>query len=305
MKCRVDNFFDAMTYILTMDSQFYASDITTLYHYTNNSTAQKNILKDPAYIDFRLTKVKDFLDKNEGNAILEPYLHACGHLVSDSKISSEFHEILISFRPNSLKNRENTWVLCFSKNGNSKFLKERYSAKESAILSFHSEYFENLEFEKLDVRCRLIQVCYSFPKMKQVFEKIMKKLYCCYHCEIENGMPKKDAKNWVTRCLHSIFDEYSLHYKDATYKKEEEIRLICQPNPEFCGSSIPQYQPTFFYGTDGKLHLSLPRKRFLKNVLDDICWQNSSKLNSAIISYEELRRESTKAMAAQNRNKDI
>ena len=52
----------------------------SLYHYTKSQNKAKIVNEEHGSVTFRLTKVSDFLDKNEGIYILEPYYHAFGYL---------------------------------------------------------------------------------------------------------------------------------------------------------------------------------------------------------------------------------
>ena len=66
------------------------------FHYTRNEIKEK--IAGENSVELKLSLVEDFLDKNEGLQILEPYYHACGILYDEKSIDESFYKILISIR---------------------------------------------------------------------------------------------------------------------------------------------------------------------------------------------------------------
>ena len=108
-------------------------NLQNLFHYTRKANIDK--IDAGSFIRLRFSKVTDFLDKNEGSSILEPFYHACGSLYDKDIIDKTFFDIArnISYKE-IIKQRKHVYIICFSKNGCSPFLKERYSAKDGILI---------------------------------------------------------------------------------------------------------------------------------------------------------------------------
>lgn len=197
-----------------------------LFHYTKNENKEKIVCSN--HIELKFSLAKDFLDKNEGIQILEPFYHACGILYEEDKIDVHFYNLLKSItQKDLLSGTQGCWIFCFSKNGNSSFLKRRYAAQNGWILSFPVTLYDDICIEIPDCldEFDLFDVEYSF---KKVVNKIKTKLLKCYQlyqeviCDDKYDVFKEEILQWLMRC--------SFSYKGTDYKFEEEIRLLVRCN---------------------------------------------------------------------------
>lgn len=198
---------------------------TQYYHYT--FAKGKEGIVHGKELEFLMSKTTDFLDRNEGTSILEPYYHACGHLYETGKIDSDFFMIARSITAGMLRrHHSNLWALCLTPHGCSTFMKERYAPKDGWIISFQSLALHDLQcdFPKKYGRFESIQIQYSFNEMQRLMEDILKKSYDAYKkdlaLKIQNA--KKELRNWLLRVLYY----YGLRYKAAEYEHEGELRLL-------------------------------------------------------------------------------
>ena len=76
--------FRAECAVLVNCFKHYPKRALQYYHYTNGKS-KANIVNGRV-LDFCLSNTRDFLDKNEGTAILEPYYHACGRLYETGRL---------------------------------------------------------------------------------------------------------------------------------------------------------------------------------------------------------------------------
>lgn len=268
----------------------------TLFHYTHNSKKEKIVGKNK--VVFKLSRVDKFLDKNEGYQILEPYYHACGHLYEIGAIDKDFYLTLISIKEQDLQRRlSNVWVICFSKNGCSEFMKRRYAAGDGWILgiSFHrmhtidtgifsAEYNSNSDYNnEFFGDFSLLEVRYSFEEMFEFIKERINEYYKIYKSkQTYNDKTKErivlDITNWL--------EEFCLLYKNPLYKQEEEIRLICKPNKGFSSWEDAESGikiKTFFDGDDVTIEMVLDKKwlTFESQSLNDGL---STKMNKLFIS---------------------
>jgi len=120
------------------------SSILNLFHYTNKIAKAKIVCESG--IDFRLSQVGGFIDKNEGIQIIEPFYHACGRLHEQGKINDEFFKIARNITLLDIRSKhEETWILCMSQNGYSTYMKERYASKDGWIIGIQSYAFKDFE----------------------------------------------------------------------------------------------------------------------------------------------------------------
>lgn len=196
---------------------------TSLFHYTKNE-AIKKIVKDDC-LDLRFSRAEDFLDKNEGLAILEPYYHAIGHLFDIGVIDEKFYKIAkeISAR-NIPESQRRPWILCMSANGNSDFMKERYAPYNGWIISIDPAALADVQ-RKIPsdvIDFRVIQASYSFSSMKEKLEGDIVNIYDFYNRNREDDVTDK-VKNLIMQEL--LY--YNFCYKSSSFSREEEIRIIC------------------------------------------------------------------------------
>ena len=267
----------------------------TLFHYTNDSKKEKIVSENEVIL--KLSRVDKFLDKNEGYQILEPYYHACGHLYEIGAINKDFYLTLRNIKEKDLQSHfSNVWVICFSKNGCSEFMKRRYAAGDGWILGisfdrlhtvdtgvFSAEYNSNSEYNnEFNGFFSLLEVRYSFEEMFEFIKERVNEYYKIYKSkQIYNDKTKErivlDITNWL--------EEFCLLYKNPLYEPEEEIRLICKPNKEF--SSFEDAESgikikTIFDGDDVTIEMVLDKNWLIyetQNLNDGL----DAKLNKVII----------------------
>jgi hypothetical protein len=224
-----------------------ANMLNILFHYTNNENKEKIVVKDK--VVFKLSRVDQFLDKNEGYQILEPYYHACGYLYESGIIEKDFFLILKNIKAKDLQTKfANAWVVCFSKNRNSEFMKRRYASGDGWILGISFDRLHtidtgifdcidhltsndiNLDSHEFNGDFSLYEVEYSFDKMFRFITESLHKYYVIYKSKRRyDGETKEeivaDIVNWL--------EDFCLRYKSNLYEQEEEIRLICKPESGF------------------------------------------------------------------------
>lgn len=203
----------------------------TLYHYTSNE-AKKNIVNEKTdSINFRLTKASDFLDKNEGSYIFEPYLHACGSLYNTDEIDFDFYNLLKELTASDIAiGIDHIWVLCLTAEGYSKYMKERYAPNDGWLIGLHATAIEDLIFafsrdtDQLN-RIDMAEVRYSYQKMKKEIQELIRHLYDCY--QSDNSSSKKEKDGFAKSIIKLYLSTYNLCYKVSSYSAEKETRVIC------------------------------------------------------------------------------
>lgn len=276
--------------ILKIPRDISSHDIAKLFHYTHNAKKEKIVREND--VVFRLSRVDCFLDKNEGFQILEPYYHACGQFCEESKGEKKqaFYEMLMSIgQQDLLSSFTGVWVACFSKNGNSSFMKRRYAAGDGWILGVGFYYLGNLciDFPVEFGTINLLEIQYSFNRMVVIIKNALEKCYKVFEKE-ENQDFREALKQNIVQWL----GEYSLIYKSADYKLEEEIRLVCKFASGFSvwedaergikiEASINGYDPV--------VELILDKKYLLCETQEPSIYFDT-KLNKTIVTTEEIRK---------------
>lgn len=265
-----------------------------LFHYTSNSSKEKIISND--HIDFCLTKAEDFLDKNEGTQILEPFYHACGILYEEGKIDEEFFGILRNIRTDTIRTHSSgAWILCLTPNGNSKYMKSRYAARDGWIIGISTLPLEDLcnDSSQCFDRVELCMVEYSFDKMRDKFIHDLIKIYNRYLDCLNNN--RYNSKEETISTLKKLMIQYismnCYSYKSSDYKNEEEIRLICYPTTEFSSWKSEDGSVELFVTLDKsipKLHLLLENTNHLYCCTDKLDWINSKELNKTLLKADEI-----------------
>ena len=273
-------------------SKLKETDIRSLFHYTRDNIKEK-IVKENDVV-FKLSRLVDFLDKNEGIQVLEPYYHACGQLYEKQKINKEFYELLVGIKQNDLYSHiTGVWLLCFSKNGYSDFLKRRYAARDGWILGINYQILDDIsvsfpnEFGNIEV----YEVNYSFANEYKKIKEAIKSIYQLYLQE-NIDVAKTKSKNQLVEILNN----HSLTYKNADYRKEEEIRLVCKFKPEFSQWTDSEYGIKFVASIDGytpEVRIILPKKHLIieKQKLD-ICY--CTGLNKSFMTSDGIKNEMKK-----------
>ena len=220
-----EDYITRLECILKSPKDVSNTNIAKLFHYTSNKKKEKIVTPDK--VIFKLSRISQLLDRNEGYQILEPYYHACGELYQDGTIDRNFYELLTSVQQNDIsKSFVGMYVLCFSKNGNSSFMKRRYAAGDGWILGGNLDKLEDICIDTPDgFNCIVLyEVKYSFMKIVRFIKNCLKKYYDFYkQQDIEDSEVKGAIVKWLSG--------HSLVYKATDYKFEEEIRLVCKLSP--------------------------------------------------------------------------
>lgn len=264
-----------------------------LYHYTNDNAKQSIVIGDK--LDFQLTKTNAFLDQNEGTSVLEPYYHACGQLYETGQIDFEFYMIARSITMQALRDcNSNLWALCLTPHGCSPFMKERYAPKDGWIISFFSEYLDDLvlNFPKKYGRFVRIQIQYSFKRIKRLLQDVLKKVFIAYKkdSEIYGSAPKEQARQIL---LHAVY-YYGLRYKGKDYREEKEERLLFDKKsnvqPFSWASKSKKIAVIFNNDTEKEaVHLILGPSRFHQAV-QELNSINDERLNSLFLSGKTIQK---------------
>jgi len=227
-----------------------ANVCNTLFHYTYDANKVKIVGQNEVVL--KLSRVDKFLDKNEGYQILEPYYHACGDLYESGSIDKGFYLILRGINEKDLQSYfSNVWVVCFSKNGNSNFIKRRYAAGDGWILGISFDRLHTVDTGIFCAECNsvrednnefdgdfsLCEVRYSFDEM---FEFIKKSLYVYYKIYESKQIYDDKTKEEIVVDITNWLKEFCLYYKNPLYEREEEIRLVCKLKSEFSSWEDPE-----------------------------------------------------------------
>ena len=209
--------------ILSTDNE-YAS-VLCLNHYTNAEN-KSHIVKDD-FLDIRLTRADNFLDKDEGEHIINVFRYTIKKCVRCKKIDSAYSSALLSvindyqLIVNKLKEK---YIFCFSKNCYNTYLRENYACKNGKngiIIEFNALDIEMLDEIKCNGKLQISLVDVLYDKIK--LSKYMEELICrMYHLRSQDDEDLTIAKKIAYRQLII----YSLAYKKSEYALEEETRLI-------------------------------------------------------------------------------
>lgn len=261
--------------------------IHRLFHYTNYKS-KAEIVGDKNIV-FKPSRVDKFLDKNEGIQILEPYYHACGDLYESGVIDKNFFLILKEIKEEDLLARfSNTWVLSFSKNANSTFMKRRYAAGDGWILGIPFDLLDYvcIDFPEKSGIIDLYEVEYSFDKVFLFIKESLSEYYeiyksnSNYSCDSENII--KDIVAWL--------GAQSLVYKSPIYKQEEEIRLVCKFAPGFTSYKSRKHNVEFKSSIDGYNAVMeiIFDKKYLTYESQNLNDCFDVKLNKTILARDEI-----------------
>ena len=271
-----------------------------LYHYTNDEAKQKIVSEETHTVKFRFTRASQFTDKNECTYIIEPYVHACGCLYNSGAISKEFYFFLKSIKADCLNpGQKDPWIICFTTEGNSQFMKEKYAPRDGWIIELLKQPFESLEsnFSSSDTMhpnyIFLAEVEYSYIKIKNIIQEMLSHLYSCYQNyfnddEEDEKEIKKKKKDIAKAIVIQFLSMYSLFYKSDSYKDEKEIRLICNINPELIEWQDPDDSNTSLYFENGYLFLKLNGNSYRQS-FHALNAYNSVDINKPIITSQEIR----------------
>lgn len=199
--------------------------VPSLFHFTNK-WAKEKIVGDE-YLSLKLTRVKDFEDRDEGRHISQVYDSVCCEFLQQRK-DKEFFDLMRSVKAGFdlfLENNRDKYVFCFSKSENNRYLIENYAHKNGETgyrIGFQALQIENLaDNDGID----LVDVIYDKGKLAQSMKNVILKTYQLRgqdnNCET------------LRRILLNQLLVYSLCYKSPDFKSEEETRLIVTlPQPD-------------------------------------------------------------------------
>ena len=245
-------------------------DITSLYHYTNDSAKQKILSEDS--VKLKLTRAKKFLDQNEGTHVLEPFYCAVGALYEEGKIDKTFYKRMMKIGIRALSGaiKEDVFIVCFAKNGYSGYMKERYAPRDGWVLEFHNFLHDVLALNSPnEVSFDLTTVIYSFKKIKSFFHDCLHMMYTAYVADADSKEKKLETCCWLI--LQTIVS-LCYAYKSPYYKQEEEVRLIAYIRPGFTSWRDEESGTALYFEENGKkreLFLEISRK-YLKNASQTI-----------------------------------
>lgn len=224
------------------------NSVPELFHYTDNEAKSKIVCDSD--ISLKLTKVKNFQDKNEGRHILNVYDRVCRDFLkqyTDRKFEEIMRSVKNDFLP-FLNRNENKYVFCFSKSGNNKYLIDKYAHKNSetgcciGLQAFAIEEFADNDW------VNLLDVLYDSVRLAQSIRNVIIKAY-----------QLKDQDFDDLKIIHKILLNqlliYSLCYKSSEFEREEETRLVV---------SLPERPGLIF---EGDVYLKM-KKSALYCVLD-------------------------------------
>lgn len=260
---------------------------SAFYHYTN-AEAKNCISREDHTLDFRFSRIDKFLDKNEGNHILEPYIYSCGRLYNNEKINESFYKMICDIKKNFdshiQKVGKSVWVLCYSTDGNSLYMKEKFAPRDGWIISVNGLAQKDLRRDFVNsgsVTFECFEVVYSFKKMASLIEKELLKLYSFYN---KDNSLDKDEK--LKELILNLLFQYSPIYKGLEYKEEREIRFIVSVYNEFHNI---QFDSIRLFMEKHHLHLRLNSKYFLEASQNiNKFWKYS--INKYILTAEEIQK---------------
>lgn len=215
-------------------------------------------------------------------------------------ISKEFYFFLKSIKADSLNpSQKDPWIICFTAEGNSQFMKEKYAPGDGWLIELLKQPFESLEsnFSSNDTMhpnyIFLAEVEYSYLKIKNIIQEMLAHLYSCYQNyvnedEEDEEETEKKKKEIAKAIVIQFLSMYSLFYKSDSYKDEKEIRLICNINPELKEWTDPDDNNTTLYFENEYLFLKLSGNSYRQS-FHNLDVYNSIEINKQIITSQEIR----------------
>ena len=285
----LNDFLFEIVFSTTIESQ---TDPLVLYHYTNDDAKNKIVEEETQTVTLRFTRASQFTDKNECIHIIEPYVHACGSLYDNGEISKEFYFFLKTIKADSLNpGQKDPWIFCFTAEGNSKFMKEKYAPGDGWLIELLKLPFESLESNFLSSDTMypnyifLADVEYSYLKMKTLIQEMLSHLYHCYQNDTN---AEEEKKKLAYAAVVQYLSMYNLFYKSESYKDEKEIRLVCNINPDLREWNDPDDSNTMLYFENDYLFLKLSGNSYRQS-FHNLDVYNSIKLNKQMITSQEIR----------------
>ena len=266
-----------------------------LFHYTSHANKEKIVNENS--IVFWFTRADRFLDKNEGVQILEPYYYACGALYDKKLIDKEFYLLLREIvKPNDLRQHiSNSWIICFSSSGSSKFGKIRYAPNDGWILGFQAGNIGDFcnEVQLNGGMLTLENVCYDREVFQKYFYESLLKVYKKHQDLVlaSNGFNQKKFNLCLKKLFTKRIAEYALAYKSVEYRDEEEIRLICTISGKFQSWKNETEDCAICMSGEGKSHhleIHFRRKEMVFESQELEAGFETS-INKSIISAKEIQ----------------
>ena len=234
---KVNDLKELRYYSLFLTGDFYHSCLT-LFHYTQEENKQY-IIK-PGRIELRLTRADQFKDEYEGKHIVAVFEETVLSLFNKGLIDQDYSDALLSaakeFSPICEEFRHK-YVLCFSKDGNCDYLKKNYACKgnkpgsiigvfEYAIESKNAELYERFKNSSVLPQLLLRDVIYDPEPILNQFSSVICRAFQLKDQDESNyPIARKIALDWLSILC--------LEYKDKSFQKEKETRLILDKNMVF------------------------------------------------------------------------
>lgn len=209
-------------------------DYLDLFHYTPLENKNKIITKEK--IDFRFTRADCFQDTKEVLHAVELMKKALSSLFNQNKIDKAYFQVVKEYLDISHDVKEivgelrSKYVFCFSKNGNSEYLKNNYAcANDSKGVKISFDVFQLGEFlhddeiegEKDNFPYpEMFEVEYNEEEVMAYLQAFLLKMY-----QLRN---QDDEKRSISKIIiREVISVLGLVYKDGKqFHQEEETRII-------------------------------------------------------------------------------
>ena len=209
-------------------------DYLDLFHYTPLENKNKIITKEK--IDFRFTRADCFQDTKEVLHAVELMKKALSSLFNQNKIDKAYFQVVKEYLDISHDVKEivgelrSKYVFCFSKNGNSEYLKNNYAcANDSKGVKISFDVFQLGEFlhddeiegEKDNFPYpEMFEVEYNEEEVMAYLQAFLLKMY-----QLRN---QDDEKRSISKIIiREVISVLGFVYKDGKqFHQEEETRII-------------------------------------------------------------------------------
>lgn len=208
-------------------------DYLDLFHYTPLENKNKIITKEK--IDFRFTRADCFQDTKEVLHAVELMKKALSSLFNQNKIDKAYFQVMKEYLDISHDVKEivgelrSKYVFCFSKNGNSEYLKNNYAcANDSKGVKISFDVFQLGEFlhddeiegEKDNFPYpEMFEVEYNEEEVMAYLQAFLLKMY-----QLRN---QDDEKRSISKIIiREVISVLGLVYKDGKQFHQEEETII-------------------------------------------------------------------------------
>ena len=205
-----------------------------LFHYTPLENKNKIIMKEK--IDLRFTRADCFQDKKEVLHSVELMKKALSSLFNQNKIDKAYFQVMKDYLDIGHDVKEivgelrSKYVFCFSKNGNSDYLKNNYAcANDSKGVKISFDVFQLGEFLH-DDEIEGEKDNFPYPEMFEVEyneEEVMAYLQA-FLLKMYQLRDQDDEKRSISKTIiREVISVLGLVYKDGKqFHQEEETRII-------------------------------------------------------------------------------